>query len=142
MSRAFFAGRVCVPPALTSSSAPLTFKGEYPRPPDSDCCKEGVPAMSLQPRRSHLEVEDIGEITVCKVREREILDEHTIQVIGDQLSMLVDELGRRKVLVNFSNVEKMSSAALGKVTALNRKLKSVGGRLVLCGINPLIYEAF
>ena len=76
--------------------------------------------MSSQPRRRRLEVEDIGDVTVVNFTDKKILDEQNIQVIGEQLFSLVDELGRRKILLNFGNVEFLSSAALGKLITLNR----------------------
>src|ERR1700751_1227280 len=99
--------------------------------------------MSSQPpRRRRLEVEDIGDVTVVSCTDRKILDEQNIQVIGEQLFSLVDELGRRKLLLNFSNVEYLSSAALGKFITLNKKVKAAGGSLILCAIDPQIYEVF
>src|SRR5208283_4492889 len=70
------------------------------RLPRSGSAKEFFP-MSSQPRRSRLEVEDIGDVTVVNFVDRKILDEQNIQIIGQQLFSLVDELGRRKVLLNF-----------------------------------------
>jgi anti-sigma B factor antagonist len=98
--------------------------------------------MSSQPRRRRLEVEDLGDVTVVSFTDRKILDEQNIQVIGDQLFGLVDENGRKKLLLNFGNVEYMSSAALGKLITLNKKVQSAGGRLVLCNIDPQIREVF
>ena len=98
--------------------------------------------MSTQPRRRRLEVEDIGEVTVVNFTDKKILDEQNIQIIGEQLFSLVDELGRRKLILNFSNVEYLSSAALGKFITLNKKVNAAGGRLVLCNIDPQIYEVF
>jgi anti-sigma B factor antagonist len=98
--------------------------------------------MSTPPRRRRLEVEDIGDVTVVKFVDRRILDEQNIQIIGDQLFSLVDEVGRRKVLLNFANVEFLSSAALGKFITLQKKLQAANGRLILCNIDPEIYEVF
>ncbi|HKI35045.1 MAG TPA: STAS domain-containing protein [Gemmataceae bacterium] len=98
--------------------------------------------MSQPPRRRRLEVEDIGDVTVVNFVDRRILDEQNIQVIGEQLFSLVDEVGRRKILLNFGNVEFLSSAALGKLIALHKKLQAVGGRLILCNIDDEIYEVF
>src|SRR5436190_23929944 len=98
--------------------------------------------MSSQPRRRRLEVEDYGEVTVVNFIDRKILDEQNIQKIGEDLFSLVDELGRRKILLNFSNVEYLSSAALGKLITLNKKVNSSGGKLILCNIDPTIYEVF
>ena len=72
--------------------------------------------MAAQPpRRRRLEVEDIGDVTVVNFVDKKILDEQNIQVIGEQLFSLVDQEGRRKLLLNFGNVEYLSSAALGKL---------------------------
>ncbi len=98
--------------------------------------------MSSQPRRRRLEAEEIGDVTVVSFMDRKILDEQNIQIIGEQLFSLVDESGRKKLLLNFGNVEYMSSAALGKLITLNKKVQAAGGRLVLCNIDPQIREVF
>src|SRR6266478_1137455 len=98
--------------------------------------------MTSQPKRRHLEVEDYGEITVVNFIDKKILDEQNIQKIGEDLFSLVDELGRKKILLNFSNVEYLSSAALGKFITLNKKVNTSGGKLVMCNIDPQIYEVF
>ncbi|MSQ97167.1 MAG: anti-sigma factor antagonist [Gemmataceae bacterium] len=98
--------------------------------------------MSTQPKRRGLEVEDHGEITVVNFIDKKILDEQSIQKIGEDLFSLVDELGRKKILINFSNVEYLSSAALGKFITLNKKVNASGGKLVMCNINDDIFEVF
>jgi len=98
--------------------------------------------MSAQPRRRRLEVEHIGDVTVVNFIDRKILDEQNIQIIGDQLFSLVDQEGCRKVLLNFSNVEYLSSAALGKLITMNKKVQNAGGKLILCNIDPQIHEVF
>jgi len=98
--------------------------------------------MTQQPRRRRLEVEDRGDIAVVNFIDKKILDEQNIQLIGDDLFRLVDELGRRKILLNFSNVDFLSSAALGKLITLNRKVQAVRGSLILCGISKDIKEVF
>jgi anti-sigma B factor antagonist len=98
--------------------------------------------MISQPRRRRLEVEDIGDVTVVKFIDKKILDEQNIQIIGEQLFGLVEESGRRKILLNFDNVDYLSSAALGKLVTMHKKVMAVGGKLVLCSISPNIFEVF
>jgi len=98
--------------------------------------------MSQQPRRQRLEVEDVGDVAVVNFIDKKILDEQNIQMIGDDLFRLVDELGRRKILLNFKKVEFLSSAALGKLITLNRKVQAVRGKLILCSITAEIKEVF
>jgi anti-sigma B factor antagonist len=87
-------------------------------------------------------VEHIGDVTVVNFVDPKILDGQNIQIIGEQLFSLVDEEGWRKILLNFGNVEYLSSAALGKLITLNKKLQQAGGKLILCNIDAQIHEAF
>jgi len=103
---------------------------------------QGELSMSSQPRKRRLEVEEIGDVTVVNFVDRKILDEQNIQIIGQQLLDLVNVEGRKKLVLNFSNVEYLSSAALGKLITLNKRLKEVAGKLILCSISPEIYEVF
>ncbi|MEZ6065889.1 MAG: STAS domain-containing protein [Planctomycetaceae bacterium] len=89
-----------------------------------------------------IDVEQIGDVTVARFTDKKILDENNIQVIGNQLFGLVEEEGRKKIVLDFSNVEYLSSAALGKLITMDKKVKGAGGKLRLCSIRPDIYEVF
>src|SRR6476659_5160828 len=99
--------------------------------------------MSSRPaRRRRLEVEDVGDITVVNFVDKKILDEQNVQMIGDDLFRLVMELGRRKIVLNFGNVEFQSSAANGKLITLHRMLQAVRGKVVMCKIAKDIFDIF
>jgi anti-sigma B factor antagonist len=91
---------------------------------------------------SRLDVTDKGDVTVVHFLDRNLLDEEMLQVIGDQLSALVDGQGRRKLLVSLKNVDYLASAALGMLISFHKKVRAAGGRLVLCGLAPHIHEVF
>lgn len=90
----------------------------------------------------HVEVSEVGDVTVVRFTDRKILDETSIQELGQELFQLVEQDGREKLLLNFTAVEFLSSAALGKLITLERKAKANGGLLKLCHIRPEIYEVF
>jgi anti-sigma B factor antagonist len=96
--------------------------------------------MKSQLVRRRLELEDIGEVTVASFTDRKLLDEQSLQDISEQLVCLVDELGRKKLLLNFGNIQDISSLALGMLLRLNKKIQAVGGKLVLCRLDPKIHE--
>ncbi len=98
--------------------------------------------MAPTPRKQRLQVEDVGDVTVVNFIDKKILDEQNIQMIGEELFRLVDEFGRRKIVLDFKHVDFLSSAALGKLITLNRKVQAVRGKLVLCGITKEIREVF
>ena len=68
--------------------------------------------------------------------------ERGVSLIGEQLFELVDDLGRKKILLNFGNVEYLSSAMLGKLVTLVKKVKAVSGQLKFCSINADVREPF
>jgi anti-sigma B factor antagonist len=92
--------------------------------------------------QQRIDIEEVGGITVAKFTDKKILDEANIQVIGNNLFALVDEDGRRKIVLDFTLVEYLSSAALGKLITLDKKVKQAKAKLRLCGIRPEIYEVF
>jgi anti-sigma B factor antagonist len=89
---------------------------------------------------SRIHVQEIGDVTVVKFRGPRIIDEPNIQKIGEELFRLVDVLDRRNILIDFSNINYLSSAAIGKLLTLNKKLQAVGGKLVLCNLDPNVRE--
>ena len=100
----------------------------------------GIQFMTAGQRR--IDIEQIGDITIAKFVDKKILDENNIQLIGNQLFGLVEEDGRKKIVLDFTSVEYLSSAALGKLITMDKKVKAVGGQLRLCSIRPDIYEVF
>ncbi|HZZ29528.1 MAG TPA: STAS domain-containing protein [Pirellulales bacterium] len=89
-----------------------------------------------------IDVTQKGEVTVVRFVDRKILDEANIQELGVELFKLVEIEKRKNLLLNFFNVEFLSSAALGKLITLDKKVKANGGRLKLSNIRPEIYEVF
>jgi anti-anti-sigma factor len=89
-----------------------------------------------------LKVEQVANVTVVNFLDKRILDEPTIQAIAEQLFSIVDDSGKRELLLNFSNVEYLSSAALGKLINLHKKLSGLQGKLAMCNVIPQIFEVF
>ncbi len=89
-----------------------------------------------------LEVSEVGDITVVRFVDRRILDASNIEELGGELFGLIERENRRKLLLNFEDVEFLSSAALNKVIILERKLNAGGGMLRLCNLRPEIQEVF
>lgn len=89
-----------------------------------------------------IEINEVGEVTVVRFIDRKILDEAAIGELGDELFALVEKENRGALLLNFTDVEFLSSAALGKLITLDKKVKAGGGKLKLCTIRPQIYEVF
>jgi anti-sigma B factor antagonist len=70
------------------------------------------------------------------------VEDINIQELAQELFQLVEKDRRDKILLNFSSVEFLSSAALGKLITMDKKVKAAGGTLKLSNIKPEIYEVF
>lgn len=74
--------------------------------------------------------------------DRNILDEANIQQIGEEITSIIDSEPQPKLVISFSNVDHLSSAALGTLITIHNRMKAKGGQLRLANIDPQIYEVF
>ena len=91
---------------------------------------------------SRITLSESGSVTVVNFNDRKILDEEMIQELGQDLFDLVERDNRQKIVLNFSNVEFLSSAALGKLITFEKKARRQKANLVLTNIRQEIYEVF
>jgi len=89
-----------------------------------------------------LDIREVGDVTVVRFHDHKIVEDINIQQLGQELFQLVEVDNRKKILLNFSAVEFLSSAALGKLITLDKKVKAHGSALKLSNIRPEIYEVF
>lgn len=89
-----------------------------------------------------IDISEVSGVTVARFVDKKILDETNIADIGNQLFGLVDEDGRTKIILDFTAVEYLSSAALGKLITMDKKVKAASGKLRLAHIRPEIMEVF
>jgi len=89
-----------------------------------------------------IDVSKAGDVSIVTFKNSKILDEATIQELGTDLFGLVEIENRKAILLDFTGVEFLSSAALGKLITFDRKLKTSKGRAKLCSLVPGILEVF
>ncbi|MCC6739548.1 MAG: STAS domain-containing protein [Planctomycetia bacterium] len=98
--------------------------------------------MSIDPTKNHFYTQTAGDVTVVFLQDARILDETTVKVIADELMRLVDNTFKIKLMIDFSNVEYLSSAVLGKLVAIHKKVAEGKGVMKLACIKPAIKEVF
>lgn len=65
-----------------------------------------------------------------------------VEAVGQELFDLVESRKEPRVLINLSNAHFISSAMLANLVKLLRKIQGSKGRLRLCGLRPVILDAF
>jgi anti-sigma B factor antagonist len=99
--------------------------------------------MALQLERPPLKEGAPGDVTVvhftgCNVA----LDEETLDRIRDQLLALADGPSASDLLLDFGNVEYLTSSALGTLLCLHKKLLAAGRHLTVGNLSPQVRELF
>ncbi len=89
-----------------------------------------------------IDVSDSNKITVVRFKDQKIIDPEAIQELGQELFDLVENEQRTKLVVNFANVEFLSSAALGKLITFEKLTKRHNADLILTNIAPEIFQVF
>jgi anti-sigma B factor antagonist len=94
--------------------------------------------MAATPRISLTEADGVP---VIQFLERRLFDEPSVRDVSDQLFAALPRDGKPiALIVDFANVEMISSAMLGKVILLQRRIDSTGGRLCLCSLRPAVQD--
>ena len=95
--------------------------------------------MSPGPR-SRLRRENVDGVIVVSFRDTKIVAEDRIQEV--ELYALVEDSTKKKILLNFGNVQYCSSTVLGKLVSLKRRVDAAKGKLKLCCIHPDLLVPF
>jgi anti-sigma B factor antagonist len=82
------------------------------------------------------------DIRIVEFTNNKILDEANIAEIGASLNGLIDENEGPRLVLDFANVDHLSSAALGMLINANNRVKQKNGQLRLTNIKPQIFEVF
>ena len=104
---------------------------------------------AIKPRIS---VEYAENTAIITFTDKSILEEKDIQALGKSIMSVIEQAdlprrgagtaGRINLILDFCNVRFLSSAVLGLLIRISKKLYECDGQLRLCNINPKIYEIF
>ena len=89
-----------------------------------------------------LKIEHSLNETWITFNDREILDETYIKTIENQLCDFIAAKKSSHLLLNFAEVELMSSSFLGLLVKIEKRLRESDRELSLCNIKPQIMKVF
>jgi anti-sigma B factor antagonist len=95
--------------------------------------------QEIDPRIS---VQYEAEAIIITFTDEKILEEADVRAIEQSLLAVIEQGEKLNLVLNFVNVKFLSSAVLGLLIKLSRRIYERDGLLALCGINPKIYEIF
>ena len=93
-------------------------------------------------RPERIEVIEKDGTTVVLFRDSKILEDRAIHQMGAELLEVVQGKSGVRLVLDFTGVKYLSSAALGKLITVRRRVDQLGGRLKLCEIGPETLDVF
>jgi anti-sigma B factor antagonist len=94
----------------------------------------------LSTPRHHFQWEDAGGIAVVRFTTTVLRDDRVIRTLFDQLDEQLVGAGHTRIAMSFDGLEAFASYAIGRLIALNERLRQQGGRLALCNLAPMVAE--
>ena len=89
-----------------------------------------------------ISVEYVQDIAVVTLTHKKILDESDIQAIENSLVPLIEQTPGIKLVLDFKEVQFLSSAVLGLLIRISKKIYESNGQFKLCNINDKIFQIF
>jgi len=93
----------------------------------------------IKPRIS---VKYADNATIVTFVDEKILEEMDIHALQESVMSVIEEAERVNLILDFCNVRFLSSAVLGLLMRISKKVYEQEGQLRLCNISPRIYEIF
>lgn len=95
---------------------------------------------SIKPR---ITVEYARNATIVTFIDEKILEEQDISALQDSIISVIESAsGGMNLILDFSKVQFLSSAVLGLLIRVSKRVYQHDGQLRLCNISPKIYEIF
>ncbi len=92
--------------------------------------------------QSGLLIHTIRDVTVVNFEDSSILDTAQIQKIGEELYRLVEVKYCKRMVLDFTKVQFLSSSALSVLLNLRNKSEAIKGSLVICGMRKDLMKVF
>jgi anti-sigma B factor antagonist len=97
----------------------------------------------MEPIKPRIAVEYATNATIITFTDEKILEEQEISAIQDSIMSVIESAGGGvNLILDFSKVRFLSSAVLGLLIRVSKRVYQRDGQLRLCNINPKIYEIF
>ncbi len=94
----------------------------------------------IKPRIS---VDYVGNATVVSFKDEKLLEEQDINALQESIMSVIESVsGPIKLILDFGRVKFLSSAVLGLLIRVSKRIYEREGQLRLCNLNPKIYEIF
>ena len=91
---------------------------------------------------SKIKVEYGTDVTIVTFADERIVDEEQIRELKESLEPVIEKNENKRLILNFVNVKFMTSALLGLLVRIHKKVRELNGRLQLSNLDPNLHKIF
>jgi len=91
--------------------------------------------MSLQ-----AEIEHYRNIVIVRLRGE--LDHHTADVLRFKMEEAIQRSGSDHIILSLKDLQFMDSSGIGVILGRYKQVRSKGGRMLVCHVNPNVHRLF
>lgn len=88
----------------------------------------------------YLRLEQVGDRVIVRVAVELLTEDVNLEQFGHELFALVEQFGCRRLVVDLEEVRMVTSAGLGKMITLHRKMHRHSGHVAFCRVQPAVEE--
>lgn len=90
----------------------------------------------------HLRVKDSADVAMVDfVGPQLMYSTDLVMEVGKELKTVIEGRDPAKLLLDFRNVQYLSSGMLAQLARLSREIEATGGQFKLCGLGPVLRDA-
>ena len=95
------------------------------------------------PATARIQVSDAEGVKIVRFMDQQLFDERTVREASEQIAVSLPSDGSPiRLVLDFSEVNLVSSSALSKLILIQRRVDSTRGKLRLCELSPILQQVF
>jgi anti-sigma B factor antagonist len=95
------------------------------------------------PAPARIQVNDSDGVKVVRFNDQQLFDERTVREVSEQIAVSLPSDGTPiRLIIDFSDVNLISSSALSKLILIQRRIDATRGKLRLCELSPILQQVF
>ena len=95
------------------------------------------------PAPVRIQVNDADGVKIIRFNDHQLFDERTVREVSEQIAISLPSDGTPiRLVLDFSEVNLISSSALSKLILIQRRIDATRGKLRLCELSPILQQVF
>jgi len=102
--------------------------------------RRAQPSVAVAEVQPNVRVDTRDDVTVVRIQDARLADSLLVDRLATKLFRLVDEVARKKFLLDCAAVDYISNSALGQLLQWDQKIRKQGGKLRVFGLRPEVKD--